>query len=224
MKRSIGIVLFVIGLLILVYPYIIRAINSTETKVIEQQFQEKVFEETDLSKLQQIKKCNNQLAATTRKYVDPFQELNNRFQNELCTKEIYNRDEVVGIVSIPKIKLVEPIYEGSTENELGKGVGLLEGSSIPIGGKGNHTVLAGHRGMVSKEMFLHLDKIIIGDSIFVESVNGKLEYVVYEIRVVLPDETEFLKIQEGEDLLSLFTCTPFPTGTHRLMIHAMRFE
>lgn len=222
MRRNISIILLFIGILVLMYPYIARWVNTLETQTVEKDFQETIIESKKNTDLKEMKKCNKELASTMLEFNDPFQEIKGNLQKQHCSSDIFVKDEVIGILKIPTLQLIEPIYEGSTENELGKGVGLLEGSSIPVGGLGTHAVLAGHRGLVSRAMFKNLDKLKEGDSIFITSAAGTLEYKILQIRTVLPYETEFLKINKEKDLVTLFTCTPFPSSTHRLMLHAER--
>src|SRR5690606_36446380 len=102
------------------------------------------------------------------------------------------------------------------------GIGQVEGSSLPIGGESTHTVLAGHRGMGTKAMFRNLDVLRPGDTFFIYTLEGRLEYHVYDVEVILPHETENLQINEGKDLASLITYQLYRVNSHRLVVHGER--
>jgi len=131
--------------------------------------------------------------------------------------------KVIGVLEIPKINMLLPIYSGTNEEVLGKGVGHLEGSSLP-GGTNTHCLLAGHRGLPGAELLTRLGEIEEGDFIYIEEGDERLTYQVCMIRVVRPEETEGLGIQEGKDLVSLITCTPYGINTHRLIVTGERME
>lgn len=133
-------------------------------------------------------------------------------------------NDYVAAIDIPKLNLEIPIYLGTSNRKLAKGVGQVEGSSLPIGGENSHTVLAGHRGMGIKEMFRNLDKLKVNDIFHIHTLAGKLEYRVYDVKVILPHETESLYIQEGRDLASLVTCHPYRSNSHRLVVQGERIN
>ena len=124
-------------------------------------------------------------------------------------------DGIMGKVRIPKIGVNLPIFHTTAEDILEIGAGHLEGSTLPIGGKGTHSVISAHRGLPSASLFTDLDKLEIGDNFFIEVLNETLAYEVDQILVVEPEETEALAVVEGEDLLTLLTCTPYGMNTQR---------
>ena len=127
-------------------------------------------------------------------------------------------------VEIPKIKVSLPVYHG-TDNDVLKGaIGHLEGSSLPVGGKGTHCVISGHRGLPSAKLFTDLDKLVEGDTFMLYTLNEILTYEVDQIRVVLPSDLSTLQIDPGQDYCTLFTCTPYGINTHRLMVRGHRVE
>lgn len=135
-----------------------------------------------------------------------------------------NGDGLMGSIEIPKIQAKLAIYHGLSKNVLEKGVGHVEGTSLPIGGAGTHAVLAAHRGLPNAKLFTDLDQMEIGD-IFILHILGKnLAYKVDQIKTVLPDETSELDIVEGKDLVTLVTCTPYGVNTHRLLVRGIRTE
>ena len=133
-----------------------------------------------------------------------------------------NGDGLMGSIEIPKIRAKLAIYHGLSKTVLEKGVGHVEGTSLPIGGKSTHSVLAAHRGLPNAKLFTDLDQMKKGD-IFVLHILGKnLAYKVDQIKTVLPEETSELDIMEGEDYVTLVTCTPYGVNTHRLLVRGIR--
>lgn len=129
---------------------------------------------------------------------------------------------LMGSIEISKINAKLAIYHGLSKTVLEKGVGHVEGTSLPVGGKSTHAVLAAHRGLPSAKLFTDLDQMKKGD-IFILHILGKnLAYKVDQIRTVLPEETGELDIVEGEDHVTLVTCTPYGVNTHRLLVRGIR--
>lgn len=128
----------------------------------------------------------------------------------------------MGYVHIPKLAVSLPIYHGTEEETLDRGVGHLIGSSLPIGGSSTHAILTGHSGLASQKMFSDLDKLEVGDTFYLEVLNEFLAYEVDQINTVLPHDTAYLGLEEGRDLCTLVTCTPFGVNTHRLLIRGHR--
>ena len=128
----------------------------------------------------------------------------------------------MGYVHIPKLEVALPIYHGTEEETLDRGVGHLLGSSLPIGGSSTHAILTGHSGLASQKMFSDLDKLEVGDTFYLEVLNEILAYEVDQINTVLPHDTTYLGLEEGKDLCTLVTCTPFGVNTHRLLIRGHR--
>lgn len=136
----------------------------------------------------------------------------------LCTTE----NGIMGYVEIPAIQMRLPIYHGCTENELSKGAGHLPSSTLPVGGKSTHAVLAAHSGRADSKMFTDLDQVKEGDLVYLYVLNKTLTYEVDKITVTTPDDTDAIQIIDGEDLLTLLTCTPYGTNTHRLLVRGHR--
>ena len=130
----------------------------------------------------------------------------------------------MGYVHIPKLGVSLPIYHGTEEETLERGVGHLIGSSLPIGGSSTHTILTGHSGLASQKMFSDLDKLEIGDTFYLEALNEVLAYEVDQINTVLPHDTTYLGLEENKDLCTLVTCTPFGVNTHRLLVRGHRIS
>lgn len=125
-------------------------------------------------------------------------------------------------VSIPSIESSLPVYHGTTEEVLQKGLGHLYGTSLPVGGEGTHSVITGHTGLTTSTMWDNLVDIKVGDAIYVNTFGEKMKYEVTSTEVVLPHETESLAQQSNKDLITLITCTPYGVNSHRLLVHAER--
>lgn len=131
---------------------------------------------------------------------------------------------IMGYIEVPKIDCSLPIYHGTDEGALQIAIGHLEGSSLPVGGKSTHCVLSGHRGLPSARLFTDLDQMEEGDIFILNILGRKLAYEVDKIKVVLPEEMSDLEIEEGKDLCTLVTCTPYGINTHRLLVRGHRTE
>lgn len=129
---------------------------------------------------------------------------------------------MMGYLTIPKINVEIPIYHGTENSALGSGAGHLEGSSLPIGGKGNRPVLCSHRGIPGLRLFTDLDQLDIGDMFSVTVLGKTTEYQVCDVSVIEPDDYESLKANKDEDMVSLLTCTPYGINTQRLVVTGKR--
>lgn len=131
-------------------------------------------------------------------------------------------DGMMGTVEIPSINITLPIMHTTNNDVLENAAGHLEGSSLPIGGEGTHSVIAAHRGLASAALFTDLDKVKKGDHFYLHILNQTLAYEVCEINVVEPTDTDSLGIRDGEDLCTLLTCTPYGVNTQRLLVTGKR--
>ncbi len=133
-----------------------------------------------------------------------------------------NESGVMGQLEIPELDIRLPIYHGTDGSTLEKGVGHLLGSSFPVGGEGTHAVLTGHSGLSREKMLTDLEKMEIGGRFFLRVLDRTLVYEIRDIFTVLPDDTSHLGIQQGEDMCTLITCTPYGVNTHRLLVQGYR--
>lgn len=129
---------------------------------------------------------------------------------------------VMGSIRIPKISVDLPIYHGTSETALLSGIGHLQGTSLPVGGKSTHAVLTGHRGLIKAAMFTRLDEMRVGDTFDIDVLDESLLYRVDRISVIDPDDTSQLTVQSGEERVTLMTCTPYGVNTHRLLVSGIR--
>lgn len=135
-----------------------------------------------------------------------------------------DRSGVMGYIKIPKINVMLPVYHGTEENVLQSSIGHLEGSSLPVGGESTHCLLSGHRGLPSARLFTDLDQLREGDTFTMTVLNETLTYEVDHIWIVEPEDLSHLQIEEGKDLCTLITCTPYGINTHRLLVRGHRIE
>lgn len=128
----------------------------------------------------------------------------------------------LGYIEIPKIGVFYPIYHGLDDGALQKGIGHMEGTSLPVGGKSTHCVLAGHTGLPSSKLFTDLDTLNEGDSFYIHVLDKVLKYQVDQVLTVLPHESDAIQIVEGKDYVTLVTCTPYGVNSHRLLVRGKR--
>lgn len=154
---------------------------------------------------------------------DPFDPEVARAENEEY-KSLLNLsgDGVMGYIEIPSIDVVLPIYHGTGEDALERGAGHLVNTSLPIGGKGTHTVLSAHRGLPSAKLFTDLDKVKEKDLFYIQVLGETLAYEIDQIKVVEPHEVDDLLINKEEDYATLVTCTPYGINSHRLLVRGYR--
>ena len=131
-------------------------------------------------------------------------------------------DEMMGSVEVPKINIKIPIYHTTEEEVLNKGAGHLEGSSLPVGGANTHAVISAHRGLPSASLFTDLDQMKVGDHFLLHVLDETLCYEVDKISVVKPEDTTALAVEDGQDLVTLLTCTPYGVNTERLLVRGHR--
>ena len=157
-------------------------------------------------------------------------ENENRFQPSEEEKETYEQlldisgQGMMGHVEIPSINVLLPIYHGTDEEILQVAIGHIEGTSLPVGGKSTHCVISGHRGLPSAKLFTDLDQLTEGDIFILHVLDKTLTYEVDQIHIVEPDDVSLLAIEEGEDLCTLMTCTPYGVNSHRLLVRGHRIE
>lgn len=131
---------------------------------------------------------------------------------------------IMGYITIPVINVQLPIYHGTSEEVLNVAAGHLQGSSLPVGGDTTHSVISAHRGLPSARLFSDLDRLNVGDTFTITILDEILTYEVEEINIVLPTEISKLAISDGNDYVTLMTCTPYGINSHRLLVRAHRIE
>ena len=224
MKRIIITALAVLVLIgaagVTVYPLVSNYVNDKYQSVVRLEYAQEM-ENLDAAAMEDA-------WAAAKAYNDSLSPL--RYQKEAvqAASEDYDRllnlngSGIMGYVEIPKLDIYLPIYHGTGEDALEKGVGHLTGSSLPIGGEGCHAVLTGHSGVAGKRLFSDLDQLQDGDVFFLHVLDETLAYQVADIYKVLPYETALLAPVWDKDLCTLVTCFPYGVNTHRLLVRGER--
>ena len=214
------IVVFFVGFSVLLYPTVSDYWNSLHQSQAIATYADSVenMDEQDYEKLWDAAVSYNQKLFQSGHGLGLKDEEKEEY-NELLD---VSGTGIMSYIEIPKIKCSLPVYHGTDEGVLQIAVGHIEGSSLPVGGLNTHCVLSGHRGLPSAKLFSNLDKLEEGDIFMIRTLDQTLTYEVDQIRIVLPDEVEDLKIEEGKDLCTLVTCTPYGINTHRLLVRGHR--
>lgn len=205
--------LILIGLLIALYPFYVDSLNGLIDQKRIEQVQKKSVEET--AALQQKMATENERLQKNglNPGTDPFKD----------AEQVEGMQaELIGSINIPKININLPLYDETNTDVLEIGAGVLQGTSFPTGGKSTHSVISAHSGLPNRLFFTDLEELKIGDQFILTVLGEKLAYQVDEIEVVMPDDTSSLTIQEGRDLVTLLTCTPYMINSHRLLVTGYR--
>lgn len=216
------VVVFVAGLSFLLYPTVSNLWNQAHQSRAIATYTEQVEKLDDSS--------NKEMLKVARKYNKELLKKADHWKLSKKDKKKYESlldvsgTGIMGYIEIPKIDCSLPVYHGTDEGALQIAIGHLEGSSLPVGGKSSHCVLSGHRGLPSARLFTDLDQMEEGDTFILNILGHKLAYEVDQIKVVLPEEMSDLEIQEGKDLCTLVTCTPYGINTHRLLVRGHRVK
>ena len=209
------------------YPTFSELWNSYRNQQLVSNYSEAVetMEPEDYSAIWEAARAFN-AEHTVNTIVDAFDEDTNEYVLSHPYDEVLDptNNGIMGYIEIPKINVRMAIYHGIGTEALENGCGHIEGTSLPIGGVGNHAVLSAHRGLPSAKLFTDLDQIEVGDLFFITVLDAKLAYRVDQILTVLPEETEDLAIEPGRDLITLVTCTPYGVNSHRLLVRGERTE
>ena len=212
----IGAVLFTI------YPLVSNAVNDKYASVVRTRYTEELKEMDSESIGEEWTK-----AAQYNRSLQPVS-----FSKEALAVAAADYDSLLdmdgsglmGFLEIPAIQVTIPIYHGTAEETLQKGIGHLAGSALPVGGESTHCVLTGHSGVAGNRLLSDLDQLTTGDEFYLHILNETLAYRVSEINTVLPYETDLLQQVPGKDLCTLVTCTPYGVNTHRLLVRGERTE
>ena len=226
-KLIIGII-FLAGLSLLLYPFVANQWNNYRQKQLISSYEQTVSEkdaahEIDYdAELQKAEAYNEALLPSI--LPDSFAVAAASDKEDQSYMDALNiaGDEMMGIVEIPKIDIKLPIYHTTDEDVLKQAAGHLEGSSLPIGGKSTHAVISAHRGLPSASLFTDLDQMKVGDHFLLHVLDETLCYEVDKISVVKPEDTSALAVEDGQDLVTLLTCTPYGVNTERLLVRGHR--
>ena len=224
--------IFLTGLVVFLYPIVSNQWNEYHQSRAIASYTEAVADlsEDDYDALWAAAEAYNSSIVTNTYTADSFSDQQENLEGtEYWSLLNLNDDGIMGYISILKIEVKLAIYHGTSDSVLQVGAGHMSGTSLPIGGEGTHSVIAAHRGLPSAELFTNLDQLEVGDKFYIHILG---EVLAYEVDQILPmvdkDDTDALKeamaIEEGEDYVTLFTCTPYGVNSHRLLVRGHRTE
>ncbi|WP_265459125.1 class C sortase [Enterococcus sp. HY326] len=218
-------VLFLSGAAIFAYPFVVDSLNNfiDQQRITQYQKEAETNREEQAAKLAELQKKNTENAKTAVPGLglveDPFEAIVSKIENP---DKSYLEEHSLGAIYIPAIKVSLPIFDETNETLLQQGATLLQGTSYPIGGVGNHSVITGHTGLAEKKLFTDLEKLKQGDFFYIDVLGERLAYEVMNIKKVEPTEFTDLEIVENKDLVTLLTCTPYGINSHRLLVTGSR--
>ena len=227
-SKIVIILIFLAGLSLLLYPFVSNQWNNHRQKQLIGNYESVISDKEAAGNIDyaaEMKKAEAYNDALLPSILpDSFAVADASTETDSSYEDSLNiaGDGMMGIVEIPKIAIKLPIYHGTGDEVLQKAAGHLEGSSLPIGGESTHAVISAHRGLPSASLFTDLDQLEIGDHFLIHVLNETLSYEVDKISVVKPEETSSLAVEEGKDLVTLLTCTPYGVNTERLLVRGHR--
>ena len=231
MKKKISAILFgllfLVGFGILVYPTVSNQWNTYRQSQLISNYQSVVqdMKPEDFTQEWERAEAFNATITQNNLYSDVFGESTTDLQSTEYWKVLNEAgDGIMGYLSIPKINIKLAIYHGTADDVLQTGVGHLNGTKLPIGGESTHCVVAAHRGLPSAKLFTDIDQLRNGDKFYIHVLDQILAYEVDQILVVEPEDTAALAVEEGEDLVTLLTCTPYGVNTQRLLVRGHRVD
>ena len=223
-RVALPVLIILVGLTVLMYPVISTQWNNHVQEQVAKQYEEKL----QVVPPEQVNRAYEAAVEYNRTHtdgpiLDPWLA---RISEDNAEYKEYERHlsgvSAMSQLAIPSIDVRLPVYHGTRDETLQKGLGHLYGSALPTGGESFHSVITGHTGLTTATLFDDLVDVKEGDAIYVSTFGKRMKYQVYKTEVVLPDETDSLRAEPGRDLLTLVTCTPYGINTHRLLVHAER--
>ena len=231
-SKIVIILIFLAGLSLLLYPFIANHWNNHRQKQLIGNYESVISDKEAAGNIDyaaEMKKAEDYNDALLPSILpDSFAVADASTETDSSYEDSLNiaGDGMMGIVEIPKIAIKLPIYHGTGDEVLQKAAGHLEGSSLPIGGESTHAVISAHRGLPSASLFTDLDQLEIGDHFLIHVLDETLDAVLCLVRLVAdaacPEDTSALAVEDGEDLVTLLTCTPYGVNTQRLMVRGHR--
>ncbi len=216
------ILIFIAGLAILAYPTVSDWWNSFHSSRAIMSYAEAVsgLSEEEYGRLYAEAEAYNRRILERSNPFLPSEEEKAEYESILNVES----DGIMGYIEIPMINVSLPIYHGTTESVLQVAIGHVDWTSLPVGGESTHSVVSGHRGLPSAELFTKLDRLAVGDEFMLYVLNEVLTYEIDQILIVLPEDVSALQISPGKDYCTLVTCTPYGINTHRILVRGHRVE
>ncbi|MBQ8686935.1 MAG: class C sortase [Ruminococcus sp.] len=215
------IIILLVGISVMLYPTVSDWWNSRVQSYAIADY-DVIVEEIDDTQYEEILEMAHFYNSCLPKVIAPFS--NPQAVSDYSSTLNISGTGIMGYITIPSIQVQLPIYHGTSEEVLNVAAGHLQGSSLPVGGESTHCVISAHRGLPSARLFSDLDQLREGDTFTITIMDEILTYEVEEIFIVLPHEMDKLAIIEGEDYVTLMTCTPYGVNSHRLLLRSRRIE
>lgn len=215
------VLVILVGVSLLLYPTVANWINSMDYQSSINAYKQQVqaLDDNTYAEILQAAHAYNEQLRRNGVYISPLsEEMRLAYENLLSV----SGTGMMGYIEIPKIDLYLPIYHGTSDAVLQKYIGHIDGSSLPVGGEGVHTILSGHSGLPSADLFTDIDRLAIGDRFIIHVLNEEIVYQVDQVETVLPEQLAALRFEEGRDYCTLMTCTPYGINTHRLLVRGTR--
>lgn len=231
MKRKLAIfgilLIFIAGVGVMSYPLVSSVINNIDSRNHVEEYTNTTKQMSSKETLDMFKQAEKYNHSLTNNVIitDPFDEkaykkIGANYENALNV----DGNGLIGYIDIPKINVYLPIYHGTAEDILSKGAGHLQNTSLPVGGESTNSVISAHTAYPGETFFDYLTDMKEGDEFYVHVLDRVLKYEVDSVKVVLPEETDDLRVVKGKDYVTLLTCTPYSVNTHRLLVRGKRVE
>lgn len=222
--NTLGYILILVGLLFVTIPLIRRSYKDYSARMAEKEFrqvQENRHKEEVAEETKNAEEYNEIVKNSDITVSDPFTAEDYKTSYE----KFQNTNIPFAYLVIPKLDKRLPLYLDATLDHISRGVAQVDGTSIPVGGPGTRSVIAGHRGWRGDTMFLYLDQLNYGDYVYVERAEQTMRYVVSDKEVIDPYDWDKLAPRGDADIISLMTCSPFlPPRPNRLLVNCVRDE
>ena len=212
-------VAFLVGLTLMLYPTVSNFWNSRHATQAIASYSEQTAK-LDNTEYEKILEAAREYNAALSGDITVTPEQSTQYEQLLDI----GGTGIMGYIEVASLGISLPIYHGTSEAVLQVGIGHLDWTSLPVGGESTHCVLSGHRGLPSAKLLSDIDQMVVGDRFVIRVLKEKLTYEVDQIRIVLPHETDELKIVPGQDYCTLVTCTPYGINSHRLLVRGHRVE
>ena len=216
------IIVFLVGVLVMMYPFYINAVND----FIDQKRMEEVQRQNKEQNKEQVRKAKERMKKRNEELkknglVPKAPKFTNSNERKIVSDE-YIREHLIGAVSIPAIEITLPLFDTTNEKLLQEGATVLQGTSFPTGGINTHSVISAQSGLPEKKLFTDLEDVKIGEVFVITLFEEKLAYEVDKIDIVEPKDTSVINIEPGRDIVTLLTCTPYMINSHRLLVTGHR--
>lgn len=223
MRKIAIIIIMLVGIGLLLYPTVSNYISEKNGSSAIQEL-EAELSDADAAELAEQRTLAEEYNASLngKNIKDPFIPDSGTVHQNNYMEVLDFANHMMGYIEIPKIGVYLPIYHGTSDEVLAKGIGHMSETAFPIGGKRNHSVLTGHTGLSSAKLFTDLTKLVEGDVFYIHILNETLAYQVDQIKIVIPEDTSDLLPVQGEDYVTLITCTPYSVNSHRLLVRGTR--